>query len=110
MEGAALERLQLLRRHRTVAVHARRNDIDQPVGAVEPPPQIIILAVGAAEEGAEAVELDPFQHRRRAAGADRGRVRRRAAEIGSAAGRESGGQYVMYWVGDLTLNNKTIPT
>ncbi len=46
---------------------------------MEPPPQIVILAIGAAEEGAEAVELDPLEHRRRAAGADRGRVRRRDA-------------------------------
>jgi hypothetical protein len=53
-------------------------DVDQPVGAVQSAPQIVVLAIGAAEEGAEAVELDALQvaaPRR----SDRGRVVRRDA-------------------------------
>src|SRR4051794_11549930 len=44
------------------------DDVDQAVGAVEAAPQIIVLAIGAAEEGAEAVELDALQCRRGPAG------------------------------------------
>src|SRR3546814_7805324 len=76
VERLPLDRRQLLLGKRPLARDARRDDVDHPVGAVEAAPQIVILAIGAAEKGAEAVELDALQHRRRAAGADRGRVRR----------------------------------
>ena len=43
----------------------RDDDVDQPVGAVQAAPEIVVLAIGAAEEGAEAVELDALQRRLR---------------------------------------------
>src|SRR3546814_9857742 len=52
----------------------RDDDIDESVGAVEAAPQIVVLPVGAAEEGAEAVELDALQGRLGAALADGGGV------------------------------------
>ena len=54
--------------------HGRDDDVDQPVGAVQAAPEIVVLAIGAAEEGAEAVELEPLQRRLRPALADRDRV------------------------------------
>src|ERR1700750_1650489 len=73
-EGVALQRgdqrgrQPLARRDRAV------DDVDQPVGAVQAAPEIVVLAIGAAEESAEAVELDALERRRGAALADRGRV------------------------------------
>ena len=49
-------------------------DVDQPFRAVQPAPEIVVLTVGAAEECAEAVELNAFQRRLRAALADRSAV------------------------------------
>src|SRR3546814_16996080 len=52
----------------------RDDDVDHPLGAVETAPEIIVLTIGAAEEGAEAVELDALERRLGAALADRARV------------------------------------
>ena len=62
------------RRELAFVGQGRQGDVDQPVGAVQPAPQIVVLAIGAAEEGAEAVELDALERRRGAALADRDRV------------------------------------
>jgi len=41
---------------------------------VEPAPQVIVLTVGAAEEGAEIVKFHPAQRLRRATGANAGAI------------------------------------
>ena len=48
----------------------RGDEVDHPLGAVEPSPEVVVLAVGAAEERAEIVELHPAQAGLRAAFAD----------------------------------------
>src|SRR3546814_6230736 len=53
VERAPLERRQFVGGHGALARYAARYDVDQPVGAVEATPQIVILAIGAAEERSE---------------------------------------------------------
>src|SRR5690606_20402758 len=74
MERLPLERRERVRGERPLAGHTRGHDVDQAVGTVEPAPKRVVLAVGAAEKGAKTVELDPLEHRRCTAGADRGRI------------------------------------
>src|SRR3546814_19669641 len=45
-------------------------DVDQPLRPVQPAPQIVVLTIGAAEERAEAVELNALERRLRAAAAN----------------------------------------
>src|SRR5688572_2504395 len=56
-EQVALDRQRLLVARPPCRREGRQRDVDQPVGAVQAAPQIIVLAIGTAEEGAEAVEL-----------------------------------------------------
>ena len=66
-EGVALQRGDRVGGEPLLLRHGRIDDVDQPVGAVQAAPQIVVLAIGAAEEGAEAVELEALQRRVRAA-------------------------------------------
>src|SRR6187399_3334123 len=70
-EGAALQRRHLIGGKSLVVGECREGDVDQPVGAVESAPQIVVFAIGAAEKGAEAVELDALERGGGAALADR---------------------------------------
>src|SRR3546814_20755158 len=58
VEGGALDRRDPARLHPRGGGQGRDDDVDHPLGAVETAPEIIVLTIGAAEEGAEAVELD----------------------------------------------------
>src|SRR3954468_4367901 len=73
-EGVALHRRDLIGGQAMRFGHRAMDDVDQPVGAVEAAPQIIVLAIGSAEEGAEAVELEPLQRRPRPAFSNSGGV------------------------------------
>src|SRR3546814_6475851 len=58
VEGGALDRRDPARLHPRGGGQGRDDDVDHPLGAVETAPEIIVLTIGAAEEGAEAVELE----------------------------------------------------
>ena len=73
-ERIALEAGDRAGRQRDALGQRRDDDLDQPVGAVEAAPQIVVLAIGAAEEGAEAGELDALERGGGAARADRGGI------------------------------------
>ncbi len=70
-EQAFLDREHLAGRQGFTLRECGNNDVYQPLGTVQPAPEIIILAICPAEEGSEVIELDAFQCRRRPAFADR---------------------------------------
>src|SRR5207237_3479105 len=76
-EGVALQSGNDGGRELPALRHRGIDDVDQPVGAVQAAPEIVVLAIGAAEEGAEAVELNALQRRLGTARTDRHRVVRR---------------------------------
>src|SRR5258706_15330213 len=74
MKGGALDRRDIAGLQPQMAIERGDDDVDDPLGAVQPTPEIVVLTVRPTEKGAETVELDAFQGRLGAARANRRRV------------------------------------
>src|SRR3546814_10506671 len=69
-EGPPLEGKHPVGRQGQLLRQGGDEDVDQPLRPVQPAPKIVVLAIGAAEERAEAVELNALERRLRAAAAN----------------------------------------
>ena len=73
-EQCALDRGGAAGFERAGGVERGQHDVDQAFRTVQTPPQIIILAIRAAEECAKTVELDALQRRLRTTAANAGGI------------------------------------